>query len=477
MKATTAGNLGVRVGAWRLGAALTALTLASGCGGADIASEPDDPEVISLSGELGNRYVIAGAPSDVVSRLRIEAHAVQGVARPAINLALVIDTSGSMEGAPIADARQASLDLLDSLSSQDRLSVVVFHSETEVLLPSTRLEGADLDELRQQIGQMQARGTTDLGGGLQAGLEQLVRNFEPEGVNRLVLLSDGVPNDAATVLPLAQAAGERGIRITALGLGIDFDETLLGQLASRSGGRFHYIEESSMVASVFRDEVLRFERLLARNVLLELSPGPGVRIDGVVGQRITPLGNGHVRVELGDLSEGEHRDVIVRMHTGAHRPGAVVELLDALLVFDDAVQDAGELERRAYFGAHATEDQAQLESGRNELVESAAARMLAAAVTVQAIETARGGDIDAARQILETAEAQARAEAAAREDERLRAQADQMRRVRNAYVQAAPSQSGAAAEPDYEDDQPAQAPAAAIRRAHGDAMRVIQSQE
>ncbi|MEC7518497.1 MAG: VWA domain-containing protein [Myxococcota bacterium] len=444
------------------------------CGGADVAPEGEDPEVVVLHGDLGNAYVMAGQSAEVISRIRIETRALENARRPPINLALVMDTSGSMDGAPIGDARAAALDLLEIMRPQDRLSVVVFHSETEVLLPSTQLEGADLSELRREIGRMEARGTTDLAGGLRAGLEELVGHYEPEGINRLVLLSDGVPNDATSVLPLAQAAGERGIRITALGLGLDYDETLLGHIAQRSGGRFHFVEASEQVAGVFRDEVLRFERLLARNLTLELRPGPGVRIAGVVGQPMQ-AGGGAVRVALGDVSEGESRDVIVRLQADPRREGAVVELMDAVLTFDDALVDAGRLERRVFLGARATGDTAQMESGRDEEVERAAARMLAAVQTVEAIERAREGDIAQARAILDRAERQAQQYA---HDEAVREQVGSMRVLGQALPSMAPS---AAPDSDYayeaEEAPSAEPPAAVIRRAHDSAMGVIQGSE
>lgn len=451
----------------------------AGCGGAQTSGEGDDPEVVVLEGDLGNGFVVAGEASEVISRIRIDTRALENARRPPINLALVVDTSGSMDGAPIGDAREASLQLLDTLRGEDRLSVVVFHSETEVLLPSTQLSGADLGELRRRIGRMEARGTTDLAGGLQAGLEELVRNYEPEGINRLVLLSDGVPNDATSILPLAQAAGERQIRITALGLGLDYDESLLGRIAQQSGGRFHYVEESSAVASVFRDEVLRYERLLARNLTLELRPGPGVRIDGVVGQPTTTA-SGAVRVPLGDISEGDHRDVIVRMHADPRRAGAMVELVDAVLTFDDAVQNAGRLERRVFLGARATADDEELEAGRNEDVERAAARMLAAVTTVEAIEHARQGRVEQARAILDRAAREA--ELLAQQDDGLRRQVSEMRVLGHALPSMSP---GAAAEapamPAPEDDAyggedapSARPPAQVIRRAHDSAMDVIQ---
>jgi len=439
------------------------------------APEHDDPELVVLDGDVGNAYVLAGEASEVITRLRISTRALEGAARPPINLALVVDTSGSMMGEPIDDARNASLALLDALRPEDRLSVIAFHSETEVLLPSTHLAGADVRELRAQIGRMEARGTTDLAGGLRTGLEQLVSHFEPRGINRLVLLSDGVPNDASSILGLAQAAGERGIRITALGLGLEYDETLLGQIAQVSNGRFHYVEESAMVAEVFRDEVLRFERLLARDMMLELRPGPGVQIDGVVGQPVATSGGG-VQIALGDLSEGEERDVIVRLRTEPRRAGATLELMDAVLRFQDAVVDAGSLERRIFVGARATDVPAEVEGGRNADVESTAARMMAAVTTVEAIARAREGEVEAARQLLDQAAARAAVVAEQSNDEALRIQLSEMRVLGEALPSMDASSRPPAVSPSSDDAPAYEAPepASVIRRSHDTAMGVIQ---
>jgi len=438
------------------------LTALIGCGSAAPTTEPEDPELVVFEGEVDNTFVLAGEPSQVVTHLRVTTRPLEGASRPSINLALVVDTSGSMTGAPIDDARRASLALLDALGPDDRLTVVAFHSETEVLLPSTLLGGADLGALRGQIARMEARGTTDLAGGLRTGLEELVRHFEPQGINRLVLLSDGVPNDPSPILPLAQAAGERGVRITALGLGLEYDETLLGQIAQLSNGRFHFVDDSARVAGVFRDEVLRFERLLARDLVLELRPGPGVTIDGVVGQPIATAGGG-VQIALGDLSEGEERDVIVSLRAEPRRPGTTLELMDAVLRFRDAVADAGPLERRVFVGARATEVASEIEAGRNAGVERTAERMRAAVTTVQAIERARAGDVESARLILDRAAARAASVADRQGDDDLRAQASEMRALGDALPTLSAPPAAAPAEP-----------ASVIRRTHDSAMSVIQ---
>src|SRR5690606_22820905 len=129
---------------------------------------------------------------------------------------------------------------------------------------------------------------------------------------------------------------------------------------------------------------------------------------------------GGVQIALGDLSEGEERDVIVRLRTEPRRAGATLELMDAVLRFQDAVVDAGSLERRIFVGARATDAPAEVEGGRNADVESTAARMMAAVTTVEAIARAREGEVEVARQLLDQAAARAAAVAEQSNDAALR---------------------------------------------------------
>src|SRR5262249_3803869 len=152
---------------------------------------------------LGNRTLRAQSPADTVARLRIGTRELRGGQSAPVNLALVIDTSGSMEGAAIADARKAAIALVDKLGPGDRLAVVTFDSRTEVLVPSTVLDAQKVPAIKRQLEKMEARGTTDLATGLRVGYTQVNTWFNPKGVNRIVLISDGVPNDATPVLPLA----------------------------------------------------------------------------------------------------------------------------------------------------------------------------------------------------------------------------------------------------------------------------------
>src|SRR5690606_22829637 len=126
-----------------------------------------------------------------------------------VNVALCIDTSGSMEGKAIEEARRAAIELVGALKNGDRLAVIAFHTKTEVVVPSTALDEEVRAEAIAAIGALEAIGTTDLAGGLEAALSEIEQSYDEAGVNRLVLLGDGVPNQPTYIENIAARAGER----------------------------------------------------------------------------------------------------------------------------------------------------------------------------------------------------------------------------------------------------------------------------
>ncbi|MFO0761616.1 MAG: VWA domain-containing protein [Byssovorax sp.] len=365
-------------------------------------------EIVTLEAAPASRFVKADQRGDLVVRFELGANPAKDQKRPPINISLVVDTSGSMEGDAIKDARAASLALVDALAEGDRLSVVSFNSDTELLVPSTLLDKDSIATVKSRIEAMKARGTTDLAGGLRAGLTEVQKGFQQSGVNRVVLLGDGVPNDPGPIPALAQEAAQRRIPVTVMGLGLDYNETLMNTIAQTSGGHYHFIKESSKVASVFTDEVLRLKRVVARNTVFRVTPGPGVTIKEVIGLPTSASGTSQV-VMLGDLGENEHRNVLVRLDVSGHRAGATVELLDAELSFEDATRGAARLSEKSFLGVRASADAAEITGGRNAEVEKAATRATLAARIVQAIALARSGQLPQAQSLLDQSEKEAKA--------------------------------------------------------------------
>ncbi|MCH9682435.1 MAG: VWA domain-containing protein [Deltaproteobacteria bacterium] len=370
-------------------------------------AEPVPAVELELISELANRYVRADAPGEVLARIRINSPASVEGERPRANVGLVIDTSASMRGDAIVQARQAALTMLDTLRDGDVLSVVAFGSTPEVLVPATVLDAEVRPGIQASIETMKAWGTTDLAGGLQAGIQQVGRYPQAEQINRIVLLSDGVPNEQGQVVGAAQQARSLAMPITTLGLGLEYHEDLLGKVAQLSGGGFHFVEEPAAVATVFQDEVLRIDRLAARNPILTLTPGPGVEIVDVPGMGVGRSGRS-TTVGLPDLVEGASHQIIVRLSVTEHRDGATVELLDGVLDYVDARLQTNQ-QGRTFVAAEATADRDAFEQGANLEVALAATRATTAAATLQVVSLARSGHVKAARAKLDQTVARAKA--------------------------------------------------------------------
>lgn len=350
-----------------------------------------EPSPVSVKAALGNPLVKSGASQSMFARIEVGAAPRPAHGRPPVNLVLLVDTSGSMEGKAIEDARAASLALLDTMSPKDHFAVVAFDSKAEVLLPSTRIDDADLKELRSKIGAMKAQGTTDMVAGLRRALDQAEGAMEKDGVNRIVLLGDGVPNDDAQINSLVAEAATRNISITTMGLGNDYDETLMGRIAQQSGGKFSYVEDSTKVTAFFKEEVTRLHKVVARGAYVELRPGPGVTIKSVIGRHFAHVDSHAVNVPLGDLSYGETNEIVVELATNGPKEGSNVEALDAVVHWNDSTAGA-QREERTFLGAKATQDEAKIGESKSKEVAEAVERAKDAAATLKKIEEERVQD-------------------------------------------------------------------------------------
>ncbi|MBK8239762.1 MAG: VWA domain-containing protein [Deltaproteobacteria bacterium] len=251
---------------------------------------PEDPELVSLVATADREAVVAGHATTTVVRLEVAAATRTDDGELGVNLGLLLDTSGSMAGEPIRQARAAVHALVDELRPQDRLTVVTFDSRAQLVQASATIDDVDLRSLHARIDEIRAEGTTDLAAGLGTLLAQLNASPTVGDLDRIVIVGDGVPNDARPIAGQVEAARQAGYAITTLGVGLDYDEVLLGEMARNSGGRFHHLECGADLAGSFAAELFGAQRQIAANVSLQLSTGPGVTIERVVGHGATMSG-------------------------------------------------------------------------------------------------------------------------------------------------------------------------------------------
>lgn len=439
--------------------------------------QPVQPQ-LKLEVEGSQSVVATGKPSELFVRVRIAGLTLPGAKRPPINLGLVVDTSGSMAGPAIERAKEACGALVDALGPADTLSIVTFGSKADVALAASRLDDKARAAAKKSIASMKAEGTTEMSGGLSAGIGQVRSFLSGERINRIVLVGDGIPNDASTMPGLAEQARGMNVPITALGLGPDFDETLMTNVARTSGGTFHFVEDAAAVAGVFEREIATMQRLVAKGATVDLTPGPGVEIFEVVGFEATPVGRA-ARFVVGDLAEGQSRDAIVRVRVRDHKEGANVELLDATVRYTHASAGVS-LTDQTFLGLVARSNEAAVTESRKPEIEHEAARLRVADGIVRAIALARGGDVPGARALLDRTIAIASSAAKTFGDAELGAKADEARKLKKTVASLAPPPETFAASPGAVNNAPpAPKPMApetsmAIKTAHGGAMRDLQ---
>lgn len=246
-----------------------------------------------------------------VSYLLIEAQPNSPPSSPVpLNFCLVLDHSGSMQGAKLTNLKAATKNVLESFTPQDIVSVVIFDDTVQVILPATPV--TDKAALLAQIDQIQELGGTAISLGLQAGQAEVRKNLGPERISHLLLLTDGQTwGDEDLCRQLAQSLGQEGVRITALGLGDEWNEKLLDDLAEMSGGVSDYIATPAKISSFFQRTVQDVQGVAAQDARLlirlvrDINPRAVYRTNPVISQmEFQPNEDQAVAVKIGDLAYG-----------------------------------------------------------------------------------------------------------------------------------------------------------------------------
>ncbi len=192
-----------------------------------------------------------------------------GAERDPVALALVIDRSGSMSGAPLEHAKLAARQAVRALLPGDRVAVVAFDHEIHVVVPTT-IVGQDRRAVEAAIGAITSGGTTALHAGWVEGFTQALQHLVPKGLNRIALLSDGLANvgvtDPTAIANDVREAAGAGVGTSTIGLGRSFDEGLLRHLADAGGGSYTFVESPEGLADLFETELAGLSALRGRNV-------------------------------------------------------------------------------------------------------------------------------------------------------------------------------------------------------------------
>ena len=286
---------------------------------------------LGLDLRLGNAQVpVEGGTAWLQIGIQAKSAAAEDIAP--LNLALVIDRSGSMDAPEKMPYLKQSLRVfLRSLASNDIVAIVAFSDRAELLVPATKVgDGAWIENA---INRLQPGGSTNLYDGLMMGFKEVDRNLDVRRNNCLILLTDGLANvgttDPNTIANAARAYNDKGIYLSAIGLGKDFNDPLLSRLATQGKGGYSYVDSAQEMDKVFRKEVSGMMQSAARDVSVIITPASGVSIDGLTGYDSRPP-SGAIQVKLHDMGTGDSQVVLAKLNVSSSASGrrslATVEL-------------------------------------------------------------------------------------------------------------------------------------------------------
>ncbi len=279
---------------------------------------------IGLDVRPENRTILVPGPGYGDIQIQITAPDIAPMTdRPLLNLALVIDKSGSMnDEGKIEFARQAAHQLVDRLGRDDILSIVTYDHTVKVIWPARPVK--DRQRLHRIIDGIYAGGRTFLSGGLEQGFRQAKVARRKGYLNRVLLLSDGLANvgvvDREKLRKRASQIAERNISISTFGVGYEFDEDLLSRVARGGGGSYYYIANPSDMVAALKREFHMASSTVATDVEIIIRLHGNSRFHSATGHSWRNEGSSVV-IGIGDLSAGESRTLMTRLNIPAQEMG------------------------------------------------------------------------------------------------------------------------------------------------------------
>ncbi len=301
---------------------------------------------IQVRSELSSPIILEGTPETNYLKVSLSGQNVDSKKRVPINLAIVIDKSGSMSGQRIEKAREAAILAVNMLNENDTLSIVAYDSKARVIVPATKV-----DNKLRIIGlineNIYAEGGTALFAGLSKGIKQVENQLTKDKVNRIILLSDGQanigPSSVDELSQLAIIAAKKNIAITTLGIGSDYNELLMSSIASYSDGNHVFVNNSADLENVFVHEFTDLMSAIAQDVVITIQLKNGVKPVRLLGRDGVIKGN-EITVKMNQLFSNQEKYVLLEVIPDKGKVGQEKTLAQVDLKYDNLLENKTENE-------------------------------------------------------------------------------------------------------------------------------------
>ncbi len=281
--------------------------------------------ILKAFGQLSQDKVLLGSNGTVGLNLTLQASQLNTDDQPEarnVDMVIVLDRSGSMQGRKLSDARQAVDRLLSNLSADDRFALVTYSEGVQIVSGLVSVTETNRNHLSGLVKGVRAGGGTNLGAGLQTGINLLRTGYRSKNASRVILISDGLANRGITDLNslrgMASAAIEGEFAISTVGVGTDFNEQLMTAIADRGAGNYYYLENPAAFAEVFQQEFYNTQTASITGLKIRIPLDSGATLINAAGYPID-IKRGHAVFYPGNLRSGQTRRLYLTLRVPTDR--------------------------------------------------------------------------------------------------------------------------------------------------------------
>ncbi len=358
---------------------------------------------IEFTASLATPVIKAGKTQSAFLKVGLTGFALpmQGE-RPSANVAIVIDKSGSMSGDRIERAKEAAIMAVNGLSQNDIVAIIAFDNTIEVVTPATKVTDKAL--IAQAIKNIRVAGGTGIFAGVSKGAFEVRKFFDKNRVNRVILLSDGQanvgPSSPAELGQLGGMLAREGISVTTIGLGTDYNEDLMTQLAAFGDGNHAFVENSRDLVRIFQHEFGDVGSVVAQEVEVTIRLKHGIRPLRILG-REGEIIDGVVRLRMNQLYSEQEKYVLLEVEVPAGKAGEKSDVAAVDVSYFNMQSKNKEKLSRAVF-VNYSESAEVVAKALDKKVMVSAVQQVANASNKQALQLRDDGKIEEARKVMES---------------------------------------------------------------------------
>lgn len=357
---------------------------------------------VKVYADVDRPYVLAGSGQRVVVKVGLSGLEWDTrVKRQPLNVAIALDRSGSMgSGNKMENAKRGAIEVVERLSRDDIVSLVVYSSGPRVIIPAQRVK--DKDALIEMISSIFSGGSTALYAGVTVGASEIRKHMSWKYDNRIVLLSDGLanvgPQSTEELAYLGRSLGSEGITVTTIGVGVDYNEDLMTALADRSGGNAYFASTSGELPRIFAEEIGEAMTLAAHDVRVRVYCRDRVRPISIIG-REGDIHDQTMSVTIGKLYGKSDKYALFEVEVPKEASGRGLEIAEIFLEYTDPATNERRTDRQKVSIVY-SEDSKTVDENENKTIIKEAALTQASEAKCEAVRLADRGDAKAAAGVI-----------------------------------------------------------------------------